>query len=710
MNVELENASPRLGILRQTSAFAAEIAASLTTRVRRAEGGLLAINASIALADFTSSLRAVCQIVLSGSLLMLLYLHNDLVDGENDRLNPKKNLRRIERLLQRRALLARLLPVLYLSTTAGAYLTLGPLSAAAAAGIIATNAIYCHVAKQTAVLDVVVIGAAGAIFTLVPGVPLDSGVLLLIALMTAASHVFQTLGDREVDARNGIRTIAVLSPRLAFVTLAACCVAAAAVIAGNFGPGFAALAALPLAAQLWLRNAERAWVVSKAGFAVLWLALLISGGVLAERREAPLALVGATVVDLSDFGRSGRDLPNATVLIRGAEIVAVGSREEIEIPAGAGVVDAGGKYLLPGLVDGFAGMNSQAQANAYLYEGVTSIVGVEGPRRGRLALDAAPAPHVYRLDSVGYADRDGDPPPDDAGALAQLEQLAAGGGRVALLMYPLPPARLARVAQRARELGIATIGELGETTYEEAIAAGVLAFVHTSRYSMPLAPEVMRRAVAAEPFGPPKLEYYRYLTALDPHHPGIESWAKRLGASGVGLIPTLALEYLNLPGHRNPWLEPVAKILDPAGIHLPADPKTGEPERPESGADAFPAEMTRKLLELERRYHAAGARYLAGSGTSAFGTMPGISLHHELELLVETGSTPREALAAATSNFNALFGWEEIGCIAPGCRADILVLGADPSADLSSLDRIDQVWLDGTPIDRAALLQIPPKS
>jgi hypothetical protein len=165
------------------------------------------------------------------------------------------------------------------------------------------------------------------------------------------------------------------------------------------------------------------------------------------------------------------------------------------------------------------------------------------------------------------------------------------------------------------------------------------------------------------------------------------------------------MEYLDLPGHANPWREPAAKLLDPAGIHLPADPATGErSSRPGEGADAFPAELAATLLSLETRYAAAGARHLAGSGTSAFGTMPGISLHHEIELLVRVGLTPRQAIAAATTNYGAIFGWRDVGCAAAGCLADLLVVPRDPTRDLSVLKEIDTLVVDGRVLDRAALL------
>jgi imidazolonepropionase-like amidohydrolase len=88
------------------------------------------------------------------------------------------------------------------------------------------------------------------------------------------------------------------------------------------------------------------------------------------------------------------------------------------------------------------------------------------------------------------------------------------------------------------------------------------------------------------------------------------------------------------------------------------------------------------------------------------GTMPGISLHTELELLVRLGLSPREALAAATNNYAIQFGWNELGQIAPGRRADILVVDADPTINIWNARRISTIVLNGELLDRDSLLRL----
>ncbi len=436
----------------------------------------------------------------------------------------------------------------------------------------------------------------------------------------------------------------------------------------------------------------------------------------------PLVLVGGTVLDLSNGGRTSADVKDAVVVIDRGRIEAVGPRATAHIPRGARVIDASGTFIVPGLHDVFATVNNQGQANAFLYMGVTSIVGLDEPggRRGALWRDAKPGPRVYPLDDLTGYDASGLPPEDrslytlttrgrrlgDAALRAEIDRLAEAGVKVLLLYYSLDLEQVRVAAEHARRRGLATIGELGATTFPEAAAAGVMAFVHTSRYSLELAPAALRAEVAKAPFGPPRRRFYEFLASLQPGDPSLARYAKEVAMGRAALIPTLAMNYLELPGHRNPWTEPAAVLLDPKDIHLPANPHTGEQEPPANAVrDAFPPGATASLQMIEAAYCKAGATYLAGSGTDAFGTMAGISLHIELEMLVRACLTPRQALAAATTNVGDRFGWSTAGRVAPGYDADLLVLEADPTVEIANLKRIRQIVLGGQVIERETLLE-----
>src|SRR4051812_37190226 len=236
------------------------------------------------------------------------------------------------------------------------------------------------------------------------------------------------------------------------------------------------------------------------------------GGSQAPRLPDPgvprtLVLEGATLLDVSSFGNSSSDIKDSVIVLRGDRIIAAGPKGEVKIPDGAEILHVAGKYVVPGLNDAFATLNNQSQANAFLYMGVTSIVGLGEPpggRRGPLFLDANPSPRIYRLDWEWSANASASEPE----LIRQVDALAKSGVKALLLHYDLTPAQVRVVARRARELAIASIGELGATTYPEAIQAGVEAFVHSGRYSLELAPPALRKAVAEDPFGPPRVKLY----------------------------------------------------------------------------------------------------------------------------------------------------------------------------------------------------------
>lgn len=442
-----------------------------------------------------------------------------------------------------------------------------------------------------------------------------------------------------------------------------------------------------------------------------------------------LALVGGTVIDVVHGDQDAHDLRNATVLVHDGRITALGPRRTLKVPARARVVDVSGRYLVPGLVDGFAGQSSQAQANAHLAMGVTTIIGMSDPRRGLLVV-GDPSPHVRPLEVVtGYdfsvaadaADRVAAPSGQSrrltpAEVAACVDTRVWDGYEVLLLFYPLDEEQLRAAVAAARRHHVATIGELGHTSYLAAARAGVNAFVHMSRYSLDLAPEAIRRGIADDPFpardSPLWKENSRYQGALDPDSPAAREYAANLAATGVALMPTTPLYAAGSSFDKhNPWTSPVAAIIDARNVHLPLDPA--------SGAQPATVKMPPLLRELQqaadegqmrtqRAFVQAGVPYLAASGTSAFGVLPGDGLHWELELLTRHGLSPRAALAAATANYARLFDWREIGEIAPGRHADILVLGSDPTVDIRNTRDIVDVYLDGERLDRTALLTPQP--
>jgi hypothetical protein len=453
----------------------------------------------------------------------------------------------------------------------------------------------------------------------------------------------------------------------------------------------------------------------------------------------PLVLAGGTVIDVTDWGRSAKDLQDAIVIIQDGRITDVGPRAAVPIPAGAQVIDCTGKYLIPGLVDGFAGMNSQEQANADLYMGVTTVAAVSDEARGAVDFAANPKPHLYPLDSVGSTDnwsllakrpewadklkesvRPVELSPEDTSR--QIDDTVRLGTRVLWLGPDITAANSQWIIARAHQLGLTTYGEFVATPYRVAVEAGVDALPHMGHYELGLIPDELQLPLVDDPYGNAAITAYDYSQRLPPTDPHVRNYARFIAMHHAALMPTFSMYYLRLPEHRNLWKEPAAALLDPAKLSNPPDRKTGEMDYPLPGWSRHaPGSVQRWLEEGQRKkadleamrfwrinqtIFSAFPHYLAGSGAPAMGTMPGISMHTELELLVRLGLSPREALAAATNNYAIQFGWTELGLIAAGRRGDILVLDADPTANIWNARRISTLIMDGSVIDRQGLLTL----
>jgi hypothetical protein len=465
---------------------------------------------------------------------------------------------------------------------------------------------------------------------------------------------------------------------------------------------------------------------------------LLGGALVWPQASVPLVLAGGTVIDVTDWGRSAKDLPAAIVIVREGRITDVGTVASLPIPKGARVIDCTGKFIVPGLIDGFTGMNSQGEASASLYMGVTTVVASSDPHRGHIDFAVNPAPHIYPIDSIGATDdwsllighngwtaklrqpgRSLELAPEDT--LRQLNDTAKAGARVLFLGHSLTAANTQWIIAHAHQLGLITYGEFVSTPYRVAVEAGVDVLLRMGKYELGVIPDELQRPLFDDPEGAAANTAYGYAERLPPTDLHLHNYARFLAAHHAALMPAFAMYFQRLPGHYNLWNEPAAALLDPARMFDPPDRKSGEMVyRLGAWTHRLPG-LTQRYLEDNQRkkadqsamrlwhinevFYSAYPHYLAASGAPVSGSFTGISLHVELEMLARLGLTPREALAAATNNYALQFNWTELGQIAPGRRADILVLDADPTENIWNTRRIDTLILEGNVIDRAALLK-----
>lgn len=442
-----------------------------------------------------------------------------------------------------------------------------------------------------------------------------------------------------------------------------------------------------------------------------------------------LLIVGGTVVRTD----GSPSLADAAVLIEGDRIVAVGARTDVTVPPGTTTIDATGRWIVPGLVDGHvhffqsAGIYTrpdilelrtersyaaeQADIDArlpdtfarYVRCGITTVVDVGGPDRNFAIRERARAttlaPTVYcsgRLLTTwlppAYAKLD-DPPfapvQSAAQCVAEVERQVALGADLIKVWYivrrpddvkanrPLLDATVAaaakhglRVAVHATQLAAA----------REAVEAGARVLVHS----------VEDTAVDAEFVA----ALQRTGTAYVPTLMVIEGYAEVLGRKRE-LLP---IEWqLGQPEVIGTWLDLERLVRADQGL---ARRSLGWSERLQ-GRDVLFANL--------RAVRAGGGAIAAGTDAGNIGTLHGPSLFRELELMVGAGMTPAETLIAATRGGARLLGKEdEFGDVAPGLRADLLVLPADPRASLDALQRVDQVILRGRVLATADILRETP--
>jgi|LGVF01.2.fsa_nt_gb hypothetical protein len=416
--------------------------------------------------------------------------------------------------------------------------------------------------------------------------------------------------------------------------------------------------------------------------------------------EDALIIKGGTIIDVNQNGTSTNNLTDKAIIIKAdtifdiVDVSTLSSKQQ-------NIIDASGKYITPGLTDGFTVINNQSYANAFLYMGVTDVIGVESSRRGKFYHKSNPSPNIHMLREVG------DEPINDQQILDTIRKHHNNGAEILLMMYKLTPNQVELAHNEAKKLGMGTIGELGFTSYKEGMDIGVDAFVHTTRYSLDVAPDSMAVKVAEQPFsndlGSPKWRYYQYLTNLDANDKALQQHAENLGNSDSYIQPTFALLYLDMPFSKNPWKEKVASIIDINDVNRPADKITGKHNYPPEELAAYQKLGFQELI-IEKSYYNNGAKYLSGSATDVWGSMPGISLHQELEVLSRIGLSNRQVLAASTSNFNDAYGLN-FGKLETGFKANILILDNNPLDDIIHLKGDKIVILNGKKVDLEALLQ-----
>lgn len=392
------------------------------------------------------------------------------------------------------------------------------------------------------------------------------------------------------------------------------------------------------------------------------------------------AFTDVTVIPMD----SERTLPGHTVLVQGDRIIAVGPAASVAVPNGARRIDGRGKYLVPGLAEmhghvpppGAPAQYTEDVLFLYVANGITTVRGMLGAEgqldlRRRTSRGELWGPTLYLAgpslngNSVNS--------PDDAVRMVR-EQRAAGWDL--LKIHPgLTRAEFDAMARTAAEEGIRFGGHVpAEVGLMHALRMGQETFDHVDGY-------VEYVGGAEGPIDPAKLD----------------SAVRVTREAGAWVVPTMALWevlYGTLP------LDSLLAFPELRYTSAQSVQQWTNAYNQRRAAPQFNLETSRRVIAARQQVlaalHRGGAGILMGTDAPQQFSIPGFSLHREFPRMRAAGMSPYDILATGTRNVGAYFQRQDaFGTVAVGRRADLLLLDADPLADVANLQRIAGVMARG---------------
>jgi imidazolonepropionase-like amidohydrolase len=394
---------------------------------------------------------------------------------------------------------------------------------------------------------------------------------------------------------------------------------------------------------------------------------------LPARSAGDLAITNARVWTGTD---GDRVMENATVEVRGGRIVRVhrGAPE-----AGLPVLDAGGKTLIPGLVDNHAHYWFPFQGERLVARGVTSVRDPGAPVSTSMnfkdanRLGVVLGPTIYTAGPLidgpgGYHPMVDVAIEDPAAAAALVQALKEQGVDLLKLYFLLDPDVARAVLAEADRQGLPVTGHIGvRTSLREAVEAGIEGFSHIRvwRDLLPLEMQPQGENETLDSGRNPIARMQADWSGIDPDGPEVGELLRLMAARGTALDPTLIVQRI---GER-----------DRARFSL-ADHATA-------------SETFRRMSRFVRRAHDSGVMLLAGTD--------GGSLNDEMEAYAAAGIPNVEVLRAATVNGATWLGkGDEFGTIQPGRRADFVLVDGNPLADIRDARKVSAVIMDGRVVVR----------
>jgi imidazolonepropionase-like amidohydrolase len=424
-----------------------------------------------------------------------------------------------------------------------------------------------------------------------------------------------------------------------------------------------------------------------------------------------LALTNVRVID----GTGAPARPNQTIVIRDGVITDVGEMRSLRVPEGARVLDLAGRTVLPGFVmvhehlyyptgPGVYANLAESFTRLYLAGGVTSMR-TGGNMNGYAEINIArtiargekPGPWIdatapylegpgLPLDQV-YALRSA------ADARRMVEFWADAGATSFKAYMHITRDQLSAAIEAAHARGMKVTGHLCSVTYREAAQLGIDNLEHGFLAATDFVADKRADECPGQGRG------QRALGETDPQGAAMHDLMRELVRRNVAVTSTLTVFETFTPGRPVP---PGVEVLEPSlralfeQRHAALALNTSSPY-----VTLFP-----RAMALERAFMQAGGLLVVGTDPTGYGgVVPGFSNQRAVELLVEAGFTPTEAIRIATLNGAIYLGRDGItGTIAPGKQADLIVVEGDPSNRIEDIRRVQIVFRQGVGYDPARLI------
>ena len=425
---------------------------------------------------------------------------------------------------------------------------------------------------------------------------------------------------------------------------------------------------------------------------------------------AVVALTNARVID--GTGAAAREAQ--TLIIRGGNIAELGDTARIKVPEGATTIDLSGKSVIPGLVmvhehtyypmtSGVYGQLGLSFTRLYLAGGVTTmrtggntngIMDINLRRQIEAGSQAGPAIDAtapYLNGPQGqlqmYALKDADD------ARKQVAYWADMGATSFKAYMNITRDELRASVEEAHKRGLKITGHLCSVTYSEAADLGIDNLEHGFMASTDFVPDKQPDVCPGQAAG------QRTIASLDENGEPFKALVRKLVDKKVALTSTMTVFETFTPGRPMP---PGLDVLVPQL----KEQFENNYRRTAQNQQSLYATLFPKGLALERAFAKAGGLLLAGTDpTGGGGVIPGYSNQRQLELLVEAGFTPLEAIRIGTLNGATYLGREaRVGSIAVGKQADLVVINGNPSATIADVRKVETVFKQGIGFDPAKLI------